>query len=161
MRDTPERDLAVANELGRMADARIKELESENTALREQLAHQRQRITFWQRHIERMGKLLGTIAMDTEVERAVKELQSRLAQVEKERDDLRDSVKTRPSHWEPDPRHWQPVPDNEQVTVDTNCEACDAGYRLAKDGLHYNDEHGGRTWGVCRKVVASLDKEQP
>lgn len=60
----------------------------------------------------------------------------------------------------PDPRHWQPVPDDEQVTEDTNCEACDAGYRLAKDGLHYNDEHGGRTWGVCRKVVASLDKQQ-
>lgn len=29
MRDTPERDLAVADELGRMADARIRELESE------------------------------------------------------------------------------------------------------------------------------------
>jgi hypothetical protein len=34
MRDTPERDLAVADELGRMADARIKELESEVATLR-------------------------------------------------------------------------------------------------------------------------------
>lgn len=34
------------------------------------------------------------------------------------------------------------------------CEACEQGYRLAKDGLHYDDERGGATWGVCRKVTA-------
>ena len=33
MRDTPERDLAVANELGRMADAKIRALEAERDAL--------------------------------------------------------------------------------------------------------------------------------
>lgn len=38
MRDSTERDLAVADTLGEMADARIKELETENAALREQLA---------------------------------------------------------------------------------------------------------------------------
>lgn len=38
MRDTPERDLAVADELGRMADARIRELEAERDALREEVA---------------------------------------------------------------------------------------------------------------------------
>lgn len=38
MRDSTERDLAVADTLGEMADERIKELEAENAALREQLA---------------------------------------------------------------------------------------------------------------------------
>jgi hypothetical protein len=37
MRDTPERDLAVAEELGHMANARIAELERERDALREAL----------------------------------------------------------------------------------------------------------------------------
>ena len=34
------------------------------------------------------------------------------------------------------------------------CEACADGYRLASDGLHY--DHNGSTWGVCRKVIASI-----
>lgn len=34
MKDTPQRELVVAGELGRMADARIKELEARNDALR-------------------------------------------------------------------------------------------------------------------------------
>lgn len=34
------------------------------------------------------------------------------------------------------------------------CEACAAGYRLASDGIHY--DHKNSTWGVCRKVVASI-----
>jgi hypothetical protein len=38
--------------------------------------------------------------------------------------------------------------------ADVKCEACDAGYRLAADGIHYNDARGGWTWGVCRKIVA-------
>lgn len=42
---------------------------------------------------------------------------------------------------------------------DATCEACDAGYRLADDGIHYNDASGGWTWGVCRKVVAKHKAE--
>lgn len=38
-----------------------------------------------------------------------------------------------------------------------NCEACDAGYRLADDGIHYDARDA--TWGVCRKVVAILRGE--
>jgi Leu/Phe-tRNA-protein transferase len=38
MRDTPERDLAVAEELGHMANARIAELERERDALKLALA---------------------------------------------------------------------------------------------------------------------------
>lgn len=34
------------------------------------------------------------------------------------------------------------------------CEACEDGYRLALDGIHY--DHNGSTWGVCRKVVSSI-----
>lgn len=34
------------------------------------------------------------------------------------------------------------------------CEACDAGYPLAPDGLHYDPRDV--TWGVCRKVVAAI-----
>lgn len=34
------------------------------------------------------------------------------------------------------------------------CEACAAGYRLASDGIHY--DHNDSTWGVCRKVIASI-----
>jgi hypothetical protein len=41
MRDTPERDLAVAHELASMADARIKELESERDALLSEVAQLR------------------------------------------------------------------------------------------------------------------------
>lgn len=37
---------------------------------------------------------------------------------------------------------------------DVKCEACDAGYRLTADGLHY--DHKDWTWGVCRKVVAAI-----
>lgn len=39
------------------------------------------------------------------------------------------------------------------------CEACADGYRLASDGLHY--DHNDSTWGVCRKVIASvrMDRE--
>lgn len=62
---------------------------NENATLREQLAEQRETIKFWQRHIQRMGELLGTVAMDLEVEKAVKELQSQLAQVTSERDEAR------------------------------------------------------------------------
>lgn len=36
------------------------------------------------------------------------------------------------------------------------CEACEQGFRLAPDGIHYDDARGGWTWGVCRKVTASL-----
>lgn len=36
------------------------------------------------------------------------------------------------------------------------CEACDAGFRLAGDGVHYDDAKGGWTWGVCRREVARL-----
>lgn len=43
---------------------------------------------------------------------------------------------------------WWPEWDEEPIT----CEACEAGYRLAVDGLHYDDDGGGWTWGVCRKV---------
>src|SRR6476619_7054261 len=39
---------------------------------------------------------------------------------------------------------------------DEPCEACAYGYRLAAGGLHYNDDRGGATWGVCRKVAAAL-----
>lgn len=35
------------------------------------------------------------------------------------------------------------------------CEACDAGYRLGRNGVHYDDAHGGSTWGVCQKIVAA------
>ena len=38
-------------------------------------------------------------------------------------------------------------------TAGVDCEACEAGYRLAPDGLHYNDARGGGTWGVCRKLT--------
>lgn len=40
------------------------------------------------------------------------------------------------------------------------CEACAAGYRLASDGIHY--DHNDSTWGVCRKVIASIrmDRER-
>jgi hypothetical protein len=41
MRDTPERDLAVAEELGHMADARIAELERERDALIDQVMQMR------------------------------------------------------------------------------------------------------------------------
>lgn len=37
------------------------------------------------------------------------------------------------------------------VAVEVECEACERGYRLNPDGLHYDDERGGRTWGICRK----------
>jgi hypothetical protein len=40
--------------------------------------------------------------------------------------------------------------------ADVSCEACDAGYRLVADGIHYDDARGGQTWGVCRKVVEQL-----
>ena len=45
------------------------------------------------------------------------------------------------------------------IFPEVTCEACDAGYRLNSDGLHYDDDRGGRTWGVCRKVVELLDKK--
>ena len=38
------------------------------------------------------------------------------------------------------------------VGVEVDCEACERGYRLNPNGLHYNDERGGATWGVCRKL---------
>lgn len=40
------------------------------------------------------------------------------------------------------------------------CEACEDGYRLASDGIHY--DHNDSTWGVCRKVIASIrmDRER-
>lgn len=44
-------------------------------------------------------------------------------------------------------------------SAEVNCEACERGYRLAGDGLHYDDEHGGATWGVCRRVVAKLEQQ--
>jgi hypothetical protein len=34
------------------------------------------------------------------------------------------------------------------------CEACAAGYRLASDGIHYDQNDS--TWGVCRKITASI-----
>lgn len=37
---------------------------------------------------------------------------------------------------------------------DVHCDACDAGYRLADTGIHYDDERGGDAWGVCRIVAA-------
>jgi len=40
------------------------------------------------------------------------------------------------------------------------CEACDAGFRLNPDGLHYNDSRNGATWGVCRKFVAAVTRER-
>lgn len=33
------------------------------------------------------------------------------------------------------------------------CEACEAGFRLVPDGIHYDDVHDGLTWGVCRKLT--------
>jgi hypothetical protein len=44
-------------------------------------------------------------------------------------------------------------------TETTRCEACDAGMRLAPDGIHYDESRGGVTWGVCRKVIASIRDE--
>lgn len=41
-------------------------------------------------------------------------------------------------------------------TETVKCEACDAGMRLAPDGIHYDESRGGVTWGVCRKIVAAL-----
>lgn len=40
------------------------------------------------------------------------------------------------------------------------CEACEDGYRLASDGIHY--DHNDSTWGVCRKVIAAIrmDRER-
>lgn len=40
------------------------------------------------------------------------------------------------------------------------CRACDKGLRLAPDGIHYDDERGGQTWGVCDKVVESANTRQ-
>lgn len=56
-----------------------------------------------------------------------------------------------------------PRPDLNWVFVDANghehrwlssakCEACDAGMRLV-DKIHYNELHGGATWGICRKLT--------
>lgn len=42
------------------------------------------------------------------------------------------------------------------LLVNEPCEACERNYRLAVDGLHYDDERGGATWGVCRKVTSAL-----
>lgn len=57
--------------------------------------------------------------------------------------------------------------DTEYVRVDhapntrqRACRACDKGLRLAPDGLHYDDEHSGQTWGVCDKVVETLNARQ-
>lgn len=76
-------------------------LQRTNTALREQLAElrthlrqQRETIKFWQRHTARMGKLLGTVGMDSEVEAAVKQLQSQLAQVTQERNRYADALES-------------------------------------------------------------------
>lgn len=45
------------------------------------------------------------------------------------------------------------------VAVEVECEACERGYRLNPDGLHYNDARGGATWGVCRKKVAAINDD--
>ena len=45
------------------------------------------------------------------------------------------------------------------VAVEVNCEACDQGYRLNPDGLHYNHNLNDSTWGVCRRVVAALNDD--
>jgi len=72
MKDSVERDLAVADELGRMADARIKELEHERTDLRRVLRMCLQQFEFtygkrkrgWdaQYLMEECGALLGDAA---------------------------------------------------------------------------------------------------
>ena len=36
---------------------------------------------------------------------------------------------------------------------ESRCEACEAGYRLVADGIHYDDARGGWTWGLCRKLT--------
>lgn len=81
MKDSPERDLAVADELGRMADARIKELEAENTALREQLAEAANELQC--DTCNSVGNYVRCAKCWDALQEAYK---SQLAQVEKERD---------------------------------------------------------------------------
>lgn len=53
--------------------------------------------------------------------------------------------------------HWIDRATNKPLIYEVthvNCEACDRGYRLAPDGLHHDDDCGGVTWGICRKVGA-------
>lgn len=80
-------------------DDNCDELEKQNTALREQLAEasknlriRRDLIRGWQQHIQRMATILDCEALDIKVEQAAGELQSQLAQVEKERDDYRERL---------------------------------------------------------------------
>lgn len=41
---------------------------------------------------------------------------------------------------------------------EVKCEACDQGYRFMSDGLHCNPNMNDATWGVCRKLVAYLQR---
>jgi hypothetical protein len=43
---------------------------------------------------------------------------------------------------------------------DVQCEACESGFRRASDGLHYDDAHGGATWGQCRKITEAYHRER-
>lgn len=52
-----------------------------------------------------------------------------------------------------------PTDELKQRIEELECEACQRGCRLNPDGLHYDDERGGRTWGVCRRVVAELERQ--
>lgn len=71
MRDSPERDLAVAQELGYMADARIKELEQTSADLRQvvRMCLQQFEFTYGKRQrgwdarylMARCGTVLGTV----------------------------------------------------------------------------------------------------
>jgi hypothetical protein len=40
------------------------------------------------------------------------------------------------------------------------CEACARGYRLTPDGLHYDDDGGGGTWGICRTQVLRSERAE-
>jgi hypothetical protein len=40
------------------------------------------------------------------------------------------------------------------------CEACVRGYRLTPDGLHYDDDGGGGTWGICRTQVLRSERAE-
>lgn len=78
------------------AEARVEELEESNTALREQLAEAQEysdtlarNYTSLEDWILRIRIKLGLQAKDADIETAIDKFQSRLAQVEKERDDLR------------------------------------------------------------------------